>query len=191
MFENRNHIKVFIASSVYNFQNELDRLYSILDEYGYDVLISHKGTIPLDSKLSNLDNCTFGVKDCDVFLGFIRPFYGSGVLEEGGLSITHIEFETAYERNIPRFILADYRVVFTRTLFNACKISKDSIGNNKILDKRCIDMYDMAIQNDINPPIKRKGNWVQEYRNFDDIRIHIESQFQFPDRLRKLIGDVH
>jgi len=49
----------------------------------------------------------FGVKDCDVFLGFIRPFYGSGVLEEGGLSITHIEFETAYERNIPRFILAD------------------------------------------------------------------------------------
>jgi hypothetical protein len=59
--------------------------------------------------LSNLDNCTFGVKDCDVFLGFIRPFYGSGVLEEGGLSITHIEFETAYERNIPRFILADIR----------------------------------------------------------------------------------
>lgn len=109
MFEDRNHIKVFIASSVYNFQNELDRLYSILDEYGYDVLISHKGTIPLDSKLSNLDNCTFGVKDCDVFLGFIRPFYGSGVLEDGGLSITHIEFETAYERNIPRFILADYR----------------------------------------------------------------------------------
>lgn len=57
MFEQRNHIKVFVSSTVYDFQSQLDTLYSTLDGYGYDVLMSHKGTIPLDSSLSNLENC--------------------------------------------------------------------------------------------------------------------------------------
>jgi hypothetical protein len=113
----RNHIKVFIASTIYNFEYQLQKIYELIDGFGYDVCMSHKGTILLDSTKSNLENCTNGVEECDVFLGFIRPDYGSGVLEKGGKSIIHFEFETAYKRNIPRFILADYRVVFTRALF--------------------------------------------------------------------------
>ncbi len=113
----RNHIKVFVASTVYNFQYQLDKIYELLDGLGYDVLMSHKGSILLDSNESNLNNCINGVEECDVFVGLIRPDYGSGVLKEGDKSITHYEFETACKRNIPRFILADYRVVFTRELF--------------------------------------------------------------------------
>jgi hypothetical protein len=40
-------------------------VYSTLDGYGYDVMMSHKGTIPLDSKLSNLENCLKGVEGCN------------------------------------------------------------------------------------------------------------------------------
>ena len=105
MAAERNHIKVFVASTVYNFQSDLDRIYNLLDGYGYDVLMSHKGTIPLDSSKSNAQVCTDGVEECDVFLGFIRPDYGSGVLERGGMSITHMEFQTAMKRNIPSTIV--------------------------------------------------------------------------------------
>jgi hypothetical protein len=66
-------IKVFVASTVYDFQYELDRIYELLKNYGYDVLNSHKGTVFTDSNESNSINCTNGVKDCDVFIGFIRP----------------------------------------------------------------------------------------------------------------------
>ena len=194
----RNHIKVFVASTVYNFEYPLGNVYELLDNYGYDVLMSHKGTILLDSGESNLTNCLKGVEECDVFVGFIRPDYGSGVLKYGGKSIVHQEFETAYKRNIPRFVLADNRIVFTRSLFKDSYIVEDmsskridfdkiSFENNKVMDTRCIRMYNEAIKDKEKPASKRTGNWVQEYISLDDIRLHLESQFRYPDRIKKLI----
>lgn len=198
MAAKRNHIRVFIASTVYNFEYQLKQIYELLDSYGYDVLMSHKGTIMLDSLQSNLKNCIDGVKECDVFIGFIRPDYGSGVLEKGGKSITHYEFETAYSRNIPRFILADYRVVFTRSLFKdsfvienmtskKIEFDKISFDGNAVMDTRCICMYNEAIKDKEKPASKRIGNWVQTYICYDDIKMHIESQFKYPERIRRLI----
>lgn len=198
MVAKRNHIKVFVASTVYNFQTQLNQIYQLLDGYGYDVLMSHKGTILLDSLQSNLQNCVEGVNECDVFIGFIRPDYGSGVLNKGGLSITHQEFQTAYKRNIPRFVLADHRVVFTRALFKDCFIIEDmtskridfdkvSFDNNKVIDTRCIRMYNEAVKDKEQPVSARTGNWVQEYINIDDVTKHLESQFKYPERIQKLI----
>lgn len=194
----RNHIKIFVASTVYNFQYELNAIYTYLDNLGYDVYMSHKGTILLDSRESNLKNCTNGVEECDVFVGFIRPDYGSGVLDNDGKSILHQEFETAYKREIPRFVMADHRVVFTRSLFKSSffiedktskKIDFDKISfeDNKVMDTRTIRMYNEAIKDKEKPASKRKGNWVQEYVILDDILLHLESQFKYPERIRKLI----
>ncbi len=200
MAEERNHIKVFVASTVSNFQSDLDRIYNLLDGFGYDVLMSHKGTIPLDSSKSNAQVCTDGVEDCDVFLGFIRPDYGSGVLERGGMSITHMEFITARNRNIPRFVLADYRVTFTRSLFKDSYIIEDSTAkqitfdtisfdNCKVMDTRCVCMYNEAVQDSVKPASRRTGNWVQEYYDFDALKMHLESQFKYPARIQKLIDN--
>ncbi len=200
MAEKRNHIKVFIATTVYNFESDLNTIYEYLDNEGYDVYMSHKGTFPLDSRLSNVKNCTNGVEDCDIFVGFIRPSYGSGVLEKGAKSITHQEFETAFNRNIPRFILADYRVPLIRDLFRgnfALKASADkkikfedvSFIDNEIMDSRCIDMYNEAIKDKEKPASKRTGNWVQSYYNISDIILHLESQFKYSGRIQKLINN--
>lgn len=175
-----------------------NKFYELLDSYGYDVYMSHKGTVLLDSLQSNLKNCTDGVEDCDLFVGFIRPDYGSGVLDVGGKSITHLEFETAYERNIPRFVLADYRVEFTRTLFKSSFIIEEmtskkidienvSFEKNGVMDTRCIRMYNAAIQDNVKPASKRIGNWVQSYINYDEIKLHLESQFKYPARIQRLI----
>lgn len=196
----RNHIKIFVASTVFNFEFQLQKIFELLDAYGYDVLMSHKGTILLNSDLSNLENCLEGVRECDVFLGFIRPGYGSGVLKGGDKSITHYEFEEARKRNIPRFVLADYRVVFTRSLFKDSfvidhslskkfKFEDISFENAKIMDTRCIVMYNEAIKDKERPPSNRTGNWVQEYISFDDIKMHLDSQFKYPARIQKLISN--
>lgn len=198
MVAKRNNIKVFIASTVFNFQRELEQIYTLLDEFGYDVLMSHKGTLPLDSNESNLVNCLEGVEECDVFLGFIRPDYGSGVLDRGGLSITHQEFHKAFERGILRFVLADHRVVFTRSLFKdsyfidnntrqPINFTNVSFENCKIMDARCIVMYNEAILDSVKPASKRIGNWVQEYVNFDNITLYLDSQFKYPERIKKLL----
>jgi len=198
MTNERNHIKVFVASTAYNFESDLDRIYILLDNLGYDVYMSHKGSIPLDSKLSNLKNCTNGVEDCDVFVGFIRPDYGSGILEKGGKSITHLEFETAFDRKIPRFVLADYRVAFTRELFRNNRVIRNSIGEalnfedisfeeSKVMDTRCVEMYNQAIKDKEKPVSKRTGNWVQSYNNLGDIQLHLDSQFNYSERIKRLM----
>jgi hypothetical protein len=200
MVQERNHIKVFVATTVYNFESDLNRIYELLDNLGYDVYMSHKGSIPLNSRLSNLINCTNGVEDCDVFLGFIRPSYGTGVLKKGDKSITHYEFETAYKLDIPRFVLADYRVPFTRDLFRNNKVIKNntnevlkfediSFKDNKVMDTRCVEMYNEAIKDKEKPASKRTGNWVQSYVDIKDIVLHLESQFKYPERIKKLINN--
>ncbi|MBN7816248.1 DUF4062 domain-containing protein [Algoriphagus pacificus] len=198
----RNHIKVFVASTIYNFQPELNKIYELLDGFGYDVHNSHKGTFLIDSSESNLQNCIESVNECDVFVGFIRPDYGSGVLERGGKSITHLEFETAVARKIPRFLMADYRVTFTRSLIRKATLDIPSLGvhfnvessninfnDNKIMDIRCVQLYEEMIKDKI-PPLKRKGNWVQEYVNLDDIRLHLDSQFKYPERIKSLMDKI-
>lgn len=202
MFEQRNHIKIFVSSTVYDFQSQLDALYATLDGYGYDVLMSHKGTIPLDSSLSNLENCLKGVEACDVFLGFIRPLIGSGILRPGDKSITEQEFDWAFSRKMPRFVLADYRVVFARDFTRMMKIPLSSIPNvvtrergdgttierpNRVVHSATIEMYDNAIQANIFPATSRKGNWVQEYKNMQDIMVHVEAQFKDVGRIKKLM----
>ena len=122
MSEERNHIKIFVSSTVYDFETDLRRIFATLDGFGYDVYMSKEGTIPLDSRLSNLVNCVNGVEECDVFLGIVRPRIGSGVLEKEGRSITAQEFDRAIELDMPRFILADYRVEFAHKFLNLMKI---------------------------------------------------------------------
>ncbi len=138
--------------------------------------MSKEGTIPLDSRLSNLVNCVNGVEDCDIFLGIVRPRIGSGVLEKNGRSITAQEFDKAIKIGMPRFILADYRIEFAHKLLNLMNLNIDSIPLNRekiekqengenvkillpnnVVHGECVEIYRLAIQDQIKPA-NRIGN---------------------------------
>ena len=206
MSEERNHIKVFVSSTVYDFETDLRRIFATLDGFGYDVYMSKEGTIPLDSRLSNLVNCVNGVEDCDIFLGLVRPRIGSGVLEKNGRSITAQEFDKAIEIGMPRFILADYRIEFAHKFLNLMNLNIDSIPLNRekiekqengedvkillpnnVVHGECVEIYRLAIQDQIKPA-NRIGNWAQPYKDSEDIQRFIESQFKDVERIKNLIN---
>ena len=206
MTAERNHIKVFVSSTVYDFESTLRKVFALLDSYGYDVYMSKEGTIPLDSKKSNLVNCVDAVSECDVFLGFIRPLVGSGVLEKGGRSITAQEFDEALSLPMPRFVLADYRVEFAHKFLNLMRQDLSTIppffvdtqkregGSvievrkpNLLVHAECVEIYRLAIQNDIRPASKRVGNWAQPYFDETGIMRFVEGQFKNVERIRSLI----
>ena len=70
---------LMVSSCVYGIEELLDRIYTLLTTFGYEVWMSHKGTMPVCSKMSNFENCIQAVARCDLFLGIITPQYGSGM----------------------------------------------------------------------------------------------------------------
>jgi len=175
-------LAIMVSSTVYGNEELLDRIYTLLTVSGYDVWMSHKGTMPVFSNRSAFDNCIYGVTNCDLFLGLITPHYGSG--KDGNrLSITHQEIRKAIELNKPRWLLAHDHVVFARSLLNNLGYKGESgrrelsLKKNQILDDlRVIDMYEEAILSQ-KPLQDRQGNWVQMFSSNDDAALFAVAQF--------------
>ena len=79
----QKRLRILVSSSVYGYEELLESTYAILESYGYEVLMSHKGTVPVNPDESALTSCLQAVQDCDIFLGIILPRYGSGIEEPG------------------------------------------------------------------------------------------------------------
>lgn len=175
-------LTIMVSSTVYGIEELLDRIYTLLTEFGYEVWMSHKGTMPVFSHHSAFDNCIAGVTNCDLFLGLITPHYGSGI-DKDGLSITHQELRKAIELNKPRWLLAHEHVIFARSLLKYLGYNggddrrKLSLEKNQILDDlRVIDMYEEAILSQ-KPLQDRQGNWVQKFNSDDDAALFAMAQF--------------
>jgi hypothetical protein len=109
---------IMVSSTVYGIEELLERIYTLLTSFGYEVWMSHKGTTPLLSNRSAFENCIQAVAKCDLFLGMITPFYGSGLDETEGVSITHSELRRALELKKPRWLLSHDHVVFARSFLS-------------------------------------------------------------------------
>lgn len=175
---------VMVSSTVYGIEDFLDMTHILLNGMGYEVWMSHKGTMPVDPKLSNFDNCVRCVRDCDLFLGIITPQYGSGVGKKpGDISITHREIREAISQKKPRWILAHDHVVFARAFLNRLQLngksarSRLTLESNMVLsDLRCIELYEEVAQ--VTTPLpNRVGNWAQTFRSSDDARLFVLAQF--------------
>ena len=181
-------LKILVSSAVLGYEDLLESIYAILDQ-DYDVIMSHKGTLPVDPEISAMSSCVQAVDECDLFLGIILPSYGHGREETGGQSITHREAIRAIELNKPRWFLVHEHVAIARELLKPYRDEsrKDGFhlkpgidfGKTPILsDPRVIDLYELAMRHDIAEVKHRKGNWVQPYGPDDDARLFVNAQFR-------------
>ncbi len=177
---------ILVSSTVYGIEELLDRIYALLSQMGYEVWMSHKGTVPVSSDFSALDNCLRAVEQCDCFLGLITSRYGSGIREDG-ISITHAEVLKVKELNKPRWFLAHDHVVFARSLLKdlgfdtrekraTLLMDASKLQNHERFDLRVIDIYEDAICNEVAFH-ERKGNWTQKYERDEDALLFASAQF--------------
>ena len=176
-------LTVMVSSTVYGVEELLDRVYTLLTAFGYEVWMSHKGTVPVSSNETAFESCLKAVEKCDLFLGIITPQYGSGV-DATGLSITHKEMRKAIELNKPRWFLAHDQVVFARRLLmdlgykTQVQRSKLTLrtGASSISNIKVIDLYEDATMEQL-PLDDRQGNWVQKFDRDEDANLFAVAQF--------------
>jgi hypothetical protein len=188
---------LMVSSAVYGFEELLDRIHATLSTLGYEVWMSHKGTMPVDPDLTALESCRRAVERCDLFLGIILPRYGSGKERAEDDSIVHEELRVAIHERKPRWILAHDHVVFARSfLENVCKESKLKREDLKVKrtpvfeDLRILDMYDLATRQDVEVYRDRKGNWVQKFGSTDEASLYAVSQFRRYQEAEAFVGDT-
>lgn len=186
---------ILVSSTVYGIEELLERIYAILTTFGYEVWMSHKGTLPVRSDHTAFDNCLHAVDECDLFLGIITTTYGSGK-EGSDLSIVHQEINRATALNKPRWLLAHEQVVFARRFLRdigrdtpekRCKLRLKK-GAKSVTDLRVIDMYEEAIRH-TEPISYRNGNWVQGFSTDEDALLFASAQFSRFQEIEEFIKE--
>ncbi len=188
-------IEIMIASSVYNFEDQLNEICGLFEQMGYHPINSHYKTLPTHPGKSNKDNCLEAAKKCDCFFGIIRPFYGTGII--GDTSITHEEMKIAIALKKPRWFVAHRDVRVARVLLKQYRFDADKkpipefkYKETSLLDDiRVIDMYDDTIQSNIRPE-ERIGHWTDEYFVLNDIKKVIQTQFGDQKRILEIIKSM-
>jgi len=166
-----------VGSTVYGFEDQLSQIVAQLNTLGYEVLNSHYGSIKVNPHLSNLDNCLKAVDECDLFLGIIRPYCGTGNI--GEKNITFEEIKEAIRLKKPYWFLVHRDVVYTRLLLKKIKLKNNDevmFMDNRLFDKLSVEMYEYVIKNHI-PVTLRNGNWAQEFYRLDEMMVYINAQF--------------
>lgn len=188
MAKSKRKLKIMVGSTVYGFEDQLSQIVAQLQLLDYDVLNSHNGSIKVNPKLSNLDNCIKAVEECDLFLGIIRPFYGTGNI--GDINITFEEIKKAIELKKPYWFLVHRDVVFARELFKYLTLKsgdKIVVSRNKLFDPRTIEVYEYVIENHI-PVTLRNGNWAQQFYRLDEMMTYINTQFTDKDFVENILN---
>lgn len=184
----KDNIKIMVGSTVYGFEDQLSSIVAQLNTMGFEVLNSHHGSIKVNPILSNLDNCLNAVKECDLFLGIIRPYCGTGNI--GEMNITFEEIKEAIRLEKPYWFLVHRDVVFARALFKKMKKKKGceiEITDNRFFDLLSIEMYEYVIKNHI-PVTLRNGNWAQEFYRLDDMMTYIIAQFSSKEFIEEVMN---
>jgi Domain of unknown function (DUF4062) len=199
MPSNASPLKVMISSSVYGSQSLLRQTYAVLLGFGYDVICSPMGTLPVDPTQPNLDNCLKAVDECDIFVGFIRPIYGSGRDSKKDKSITHLELEKAIALGRPRWMLTHSSVVKMRSLVRHVFYNADGTRNGQEFkelrgefdDPRVIEMYELAADSQSKKPWSQRVNhWVHEYHYDFEALDYISAQFSNPQRVASYLNPM-
>lgn len=191
-------LKILVSSVVLGYEDLVESIYGLLDAFGYDVVMSHKGTVPINPDVSAMSSCLQSVETCDLFLGLILPRYGSGKEAPDGLSITHREALKAIELNKPRWFLVHEYVVIARQLLVPYRDETKKPGFKLkpgiefdatpiLSDLRVLELYEAAMRHYVRNVADRQGNWVQPYGPDDDARLFATAQFR---RYREL-ADRH
>ena len=195
-------IKIMLSSTVYGFESDLTTIVALLKRLGYDVLNSHMGTIKVYPSLSNLGNCLKAVEECDLFLGIIRPFYGSGNIGEQNIIVEEIKL--AVENEKPCWFLVHRDVIVMRRFLKQFKLKDKATTLSGIVDKfksldcvekficdknldyRCVDVYNIVSRDSVDVK-ERKGNWVQPYYAPEEYMTFINTQFSDKNFIEEIL----
>jgi hypothetical protein len=189
--------KLMLASTVYGFEDQLSKIISDLETQNFRISNSFYGSIKVNPNLSNLDNCLQSVVDSDLFVGIVRPYYGTGNIRNRDAvnvedrNITFEEIRKAIDLEIPRWFFVHRDVDFCSKILAYIDVkvtfeekqkgkvtNKNELKPNDFIDPKTIELYNFVIKDHETNVALRNGNWAQEFLVMAEAQRYIQTQFQ-------------
>lgn len=121
---------IFVSSTIDNLPNERTTAYNTIEKMAFYPSMSDYTFEAVNS--NSIKACIDKVKECDVFILMLGPTYGWEL--PNGISITELEYDTAYKENKPIFV------------FNL-KYNKEE--KQKIFEKKIGSLYEYKTVKDV------------------------------------------
>lgn len=182
--------KVFVSSTFYDLKYIRSSLDLFIESLGFDSILSEKGNIPYSHDKPLDESCYREVANADIFVLIIGGRYGSEISETRLIndaqeldnlpkyyeSVTKREYENAFEKNIPIYILieknvyVEYHTYLKNKDNNINYVSVDSVNVFKFIEE--------IVNSNIN-------NAIYSFERFSEIENWLREQWagQFRDML--------
>lgn len=157
-------VNIFVSSTCYDLSQIRNDLKQCIQDLGHNPVLSELKDFPIDTRLSNAENCINAVnKEADIFVLIIGNKYGSVL--ESGKSITNVEFLAAFNKGIPIYTFALKQMTNILPVWEKNPDADYShiVDNNKVFEF----LADVR---------KKRGLWNFEFENAQDILDILKSQ---------------
>lgn len=172
MMEDGKIYSVMISSSVNGYEDQLLRIEAEFKTLGYAVVMSMSGTMKVDPRLHNFDNCMKAVEECDLFFGIIRPDCGTGRV--GQESVTFQEFKHARECHKPCWYVIDNRIKAYKNLLKNLVLREHPDTKDEELNQMITKYYDRQIRSRGKLPKVLDLFESKDLRQFDPLCFEME-----------------
>jgi hypothetical protein len=169
---------IFISSTIADLNYLRDSIRDLFSELGYNPIMSEYGGVGYLPSDSAENSCYLAMRDCQLAVVIVGKRYGS--ISENGLSITHNEFKTAREQNIPVIFLINEETLSFKKVFDSNK------------DKTNLELPGMDNPNKVFSLIKEFmdseiNNGIVTYSTMQSAKNNLKQQLAhlFGDLLRK------
>lgn len=211
--------KIFISSTIYDFQDLRSALKYWLTEMGYEVYLSENNDFPRDAADNSYQTCLSTIQKCDWFILLIGNRNGGKYLDpktNESISITRAEYRSAYQL----FIEGKVKKIITFIRNNVWIAKEERKGIIKAVDKEndgenLIQIVKEAPSKNADDPseifafideVKRTqemgeannghapypcGNWVNIFDSFSDIVDTLRVELNLSRNVSSLIWAVN
>lgn len=200
--------KIFVSSTIIDFEDLRGAIKYYLEEFGYDVQMSEYPNFNINSETSAIEACIKNLIDCQYYILLIG--YRRGYLYGDNLSVTNLEYRAAkslIEGGHPLRILSFVRKPIwllkndRKGLMDHFKVKSEEFS--KIINETGSTIIDdpdyiFSFLEEVSAGIKFPGsnspanNWIIDFNNFEDIITAIKNTLHIAEslpekRLKKLL----
>lgn len=206
-----NRGKVFISSTVIDFEDLRSALKYWLSEMGYEVFTSETCDFPKNSTGNTYQACFSAIEKCDFYILLIGSRYGSIYHDpdtDETISVTQAEYRTAYklftegkiQKIIPFVRQKVWTAKFERSSLEKGLKTEDEIAEVKKISSPNADMpvEIFSFIDEVSRASEQqeahsgkttypRGNWINVFNGFSDIVDTLRVELNMPQRLSSLV----